>query len=111
MEDGRSRVHNRCGHQVAASARRTRRSRRKDGNGIRLTIPDAGIGLSAESLDSLFEAFYTTKSAGMGIGLFVSGSIIEGHHGRLWAEPNKGAPGASFSFSIPRRDGRDELTG
>jgi signal transduction histidine kinase len=49
----------------------------------------------------VFEAFYTTKSGGMGIGLFVSRSIIERHNGRLWAEPNDHGPGATFSFSIP----------
>jgi signal transduction histidine kinase len=54
-------------------------------------------------MDRLFEAFYTTKNDGMGIGLSVSRSIIERHHGRLWAEPNDG-PGATFSFSIPSRN-------
>jgi signal transduction histidine kinase len=78
------------------------RTEREDANRVRLTIRDAGAGLLPQSLDSLFDAFYTTKSGGMGIGLFVSRSIIERHHGRLWAEPNEGAPGASFSFSIPR---------
>jgi len=58
-------------------------------------------GFDRQSRDNLFEAFYTTKSHGMGIGLSVSRSIIERHHGRLWAEPNDG-PGATFSFSIPR---------
>ena len=67
---------------------------------VRLTVRDAGVGLTPQSLDSLFNAFYTTKSSGMGIGLFVSRSIIERHQGRLWAEPNDG-PGATFSFSIP----------
>jgi hypothetical protein len=54
-----------------------------------------------KSLELLFDAFHTTKSGGMGIGLFVSRSIIERHDGRLWGEPNHGAPGATFSFSIP----------
>jgi len=48
----------------------------------------------------LFEAFYATKSNGMGIGLFISRTIVERHRSRLWAEPNEGH-GATFSFSIP----------
>jgi len=68
--------------------------------GVRVTVRDAGIGLDRQSLDRLFDAFYTTKQGGMGIGLSVSRSIIERHHGRMWAEPNDG-PGATFAFSIP----------
>ena len=67
---------------------------------VRVTVKDAGVGLTNESLNKLFDAFYTTKTDGMGIGLSVSRSIIERHHGRLWAEPNDG-PGATFCFSIP----------
>jgi PAS domain S-box-containing protein len=77
---------------------------REDVNHVRVTVRDVGIGLPAESLDSLFDAFFTTKSTGMGIGLFVSRSIVERHQGRLWAEPNDG-PGATFSFSIPIQTG------
>jgi PAS domain S-box-containing protein len=69
---------------------------------IRLTVRDSGVGFAPETADRLFEAFYTTKSDGMGIGLSVSRSIIENHRGRLWAVPNDG-PGVSFSFSVPRR--------
>jgi len=65
-----------------------------------LTVKDAGVGFKPEALDKLFEAFYTTKADGMGIGLSISRSIIEGHHGRLWAAQNNG-PGAMFCFSIP----------
>jgi signal transduction histidine kinase/HAMP domain-containing protein len=72
----------------------------REGDRVRLTVRDAGIGLPAQSMDSLFDAFYTTKSGGMGIGLFVSRSIVERHQGRLWAEPNDG-PGATVSFSVP----------
>ena len=77
------------------------RTEREDGDRVRVTVRDAGVGFDRQSMDKLFEAFYTTKSDGMGIGLSVSRSIVERHHGRLWAEPNDG-PGATFSFSIPR---------
>jgi len=72
----------------------------RDDNGMRLTVRDTGVGFGRESAERLFEAFYTTKSEGMGIGLCISRSIIESHHGRLWATPNDG-PGATFSFSLP----------
>ena len=77
------------------------RTEREPGDRVRLSVQDAGVGLDPQTLDRLFEAFYTTKQDGMGIGLSLSRSIIEGHRGRLWAEPNDG-PGATFSFSIPR---------
>jgi PAS domain S-box-containing protein len=78
------------------------RTEREDGDRVRLSVRDAGVGLDPESMDKLFGAFYTTKSGGMGIGLFVSRSIIERHQGRLWAEPNGDGPGATFALSIPR---------
>ena len=68
--------------------------------GVRVAVRDVGVGFDPRSADKLFEAFYTTKSDGMGIGLSVSRSIVERHHGRLWAELNDG-PGATFSVSIP----------
>ncbi len=68
---------------------------------VRLTVMDVGVGFALQDADRLFESFYTTKDDGMGIGLSVSRSIIESHHGRLWATLNNG-PGAAFSFSIPR---------
>jgi PAS domain S-box-containing protein len=76
------------------------RTEREDGDRVRVSVRDAGVGVDPQSMNKLFDAFYTTKSGGMGIGLSVSRSIIERHHGRLWAEPNDG-PGATFSFSIP----------
>jgi len=76
------------------------RTERDDEDRVRLSVKDAGVGFEANSAGRLFEAFYTTKSDGMGIGLFISRSIIEAHHGRLWAEANDG-PGVTFSFSIP----------
>ncbi len=77
------------------------RTEREDGDRVRVTVRDAGVGIDRQSMDKLFDAFHTTKSGGMGIGLSVSRSIVERHHGRLWAEPNDG-PGATFSFSISR---------
>jgi PAS domain S-box-containing protein len=71
-------------------------------NNVRLKMQDVGVGFEPQSMNKLFEAFYTTKNNGMGIGLFLSRSIIESHDGRLWAAPNDG-PGATFAFSIPSR--------
>jgi len=76
------------------------RTERDPGERVRLTVKDAGEGFDFRTVDKLFEAFYTTKPSGMGIGLSVSRSIIESHHGRIWAEPNDG-PGATFAFAIP----------
>jgi C4-dicarboxylate-specific signal transduction histidine kinase len=76
------------------------RTQREDGDRVRVSVRDAGVGIDPQNMSKLLDAFYTTKTDGMGIGLFVSRSIIESHHGRLWAEPNDG-PGATFSFSIP----------
>jgi PAS domain S-box-containing protein len=78
------------------------KTERDEDDHVRLTVQDVGIGFDPQSVNRLFEAFYTTKSGGMGIGLSVSRSIIENHGGRLWAVPNDG-PGTTFAFSIPRR--------
>ena len=73
----------------------------RDGNdGVRLRVKDSGVGFDAEVEKKLFQAFHTTKSDGMGIGLSVSRSIVERHQGRLWAERNEG-PGATFLLTIP----------
>jgi PAS domain S-box-containing protein len=74
----------------------------RDGeDSVRMAVQDTGIGIDPLNVERLFDAFYSTKSAGMGMGLSVCRSIIESHHGRLWAAANDG-PGATFSFSIPR---------
>ncbi len=74
---------------------------REDGGGVRLSVRDSGVGFDPEIMARLFGAFYTTKDGGMGIGLFVSRSIIERHQGRLWAEPNADGPGSTFAFVVP----------
>jgi PAS domain S-box-containing protein len=80
------------------------RTERENGARVRVSVRDAGVGIDPQSMNKLLDAFYTTKDDGMGIGLSVSSSIIERHHGRLWGEPNDG-PGATFSFSIPSGSG------
>jgi signal transduction histidine kinase len=76
------------------------RTERADAKQVQLSVKDAGIGFASEAADQMFEGFYTTKADGMGIGLSISRSIIETHHGRLWATQNDG-PGSTFSFAIP----------
>jgi PAS domain S-box-containing protein len=81
----------------------------RDGPGcVKLSVQDNGVGLPDGAAARLFEAFYTTKSEGMGIGLSVSHSIIERHRGRLWASSNEDA-GATFTFSVPCADTADQL--
>jgi PAS domain S-box-containing protein len=76
------------------------RAERDDEGGARLIVTDSGVGLDPQAIERLFDAFYTTKSDGMGIGLSVSRSIIETHGGKQWAEANDG-PGATFTFFLP----------
>jgi PAS domain S-box-containing protein len=76
------------------------KTERDGGERVQLMVRDSGIGFDPKMAQRLFEVFYSTKSDGMGVGLFVSRSIVESHRGRLWAARNEG-PGATFSFSIP----------
>ena len=76
------------------------RTEKDEHDSVKLTVQDTGVGITPKDMERLFEAFYTTKRDGMGMGLSISRSIVEHHRGRLWAAPNNG-PGATFSFSIP----------
>jgi signal transduction histidine kinase/ligand-binding sensor domain-containing protein len=76
----------------------------QDSDSVKLFVRDSGIGLDPRAIEKLFEAFYTTKAHGLGIGLAISRSIIESHNGKLWAVPNDG-PGATFGFTIPCASG------
>jgi signal transduction histidine kinase len=67
---------------------------------VQVTVADTGTGIDPDVMSRIFDAFYTTKSGGMGMGLSICRSIIENHGGRLWAENNKG-PGTSFHFTVP----------
>jgi signal transduction histidine kinase len=66
---------------------------------VLVAVQDCGEGIDEENLDEIFNAFYTTKSQGMGMGLAISRSIIENHGGELWAAPNEG-PGVTFQFTL-----------
>lgn len=76
------------------------RTERESGGRARVAVRDTGTGIGAGDADRCFDAFYTTKRGGMGIGLSVSRSIVERHQGRLWVQPNEG-PGSTFLFTIP----------
>src|SRR5438093_442560 len=79
---------------------RSARSETEESGGVRVSVRDTGVGFGSEAAERLFETFYSTKKGGMGIGLSVSRSIVERHHGRLWATANQGH-GPTFAFSIP----------
>jgi signal transduction histidine kinase len=68
-------------------------------------VRDVGIGLDPQQMVRLFDAFFTTKPGGMGMGLAISRTIIEAHGGRLWATPNDG-PGATVQFTLPLHSAR-----
>lgn len=72
---------------------------RREGAQVRVRVQDSGIGLGSETSEHLFEAFYTTKRSGLGMGLSISRTIVANHGGRLWAAPNEG-PGATFEFTL-----------
>ena len=73
-------------------------------DGVLVAVRDSGIGLPPEKMEQIFETFFTTRQGGIGMGLSISRSIVEGHGGRLWAEGNDG-PGATFRFTLPAKKG------
>jgi len=85
---------------VRAGSRELLITTTKDVEGVFVTVRDSGPGLSQESFDRLFEAFYTTKAGGMGMGLSICRSIVEAHGGRIRASRDFGQ-GATFQFSLP----------
>jgi signal transduction histidine kinase len=87
-------------HQMNAAGELTITSRRNPDNQLLISVSDTGVGLPPQRLDQIFDAFFTTKSQGTGMGLSISRSIIESHGGRLWASANS-PQGAIFQFTLP----------
>jgi len=78
-----------------------------DAEEVSVTVEDSGVGIDVEAAERIFGSFYTTKPHGIGMGLAISRSIIEGHGGRLWAEP-RSPHGAAFRFTLSRAGNRHE---
>jgi PAS domain S-box-containing protein len=77
------------------------RTRNEEPDQVRVTVRDSGIGLDPQSMQRIYDAFYTTKQGGMGMGLSISRSIVQDHGGRLWAVANDGR-GTTFHFTVPK---------
>jgi signal transduction histidine kinase len=84
----------------------TIRSLRGEGGQVLISVSDTGMGLPPEQADQIFNAFFSTKAQGTGMGLSISRSIVESHGGRLWAMSNSG-PGATFSFTLPSAEAQE----
>ena len=78
------------------------KSQRTEKEEIRVSVSDTGLGLPSQQVDQIFNAFFTTKPHGTGMGLRISRSIIESHGGRLWAADNS-PRGATFRFALPTK--------
>ena len=85
---------------IDAGARELLISTEQDQTGVLVAVRDSGPGIEPGNLERVFEPFYTTKTSGVGMGLSICRSIIDGHGGRLWAEANE-PRGAVFQFTLP----------
>lgn len=77
-----------------------------DNGTVRIAVADSGPGIPIERLPKLFQPFFTTKKEGMGMGLSIARTIVEAHHGQIWAENNSEMGGATFCFTVPVDGGR-----
>ncbi len=85
---------------TSAAGELTIKSQRANSGHLLISVSDTGVGLAPQQADQIFNAFFTTKPEGTGMGLAISRSIIESHGGRLWATANSGR-GATFHFTLP----------
>jgi PAS domain S-box-containing protein len=89
---------------------------REQSNAVEISVADDGIGIAADAIPQLFQRFYRTRAAreqglpGLGLGLFVTRSLVEAHGGRIWAESAGPGQGSTFSVVVPRRPAPDRLT-
>jgi signal transduction histidine kinase len=80
------------------------KSQREGNEQLMVSVNDTGVGLPPQQADQIFNAFFTTKPHGAGMGLSISRSIVESHGGHLWAANNDNSPrGASFCFTLPSK--------
>jgi PAS domain S-box-containing protein len=93
-------------HDTKSEGNLTIRSLRGEGGQLLISVSDTGVGLPAEQAEQIFNAFFSTKTQGTGMGLSISRSIIESHGGRLWATSNSGR-GASFNFTLPAAEAQE----
>jgi PAS domain S-box-containing protein len=85
-------------------------TRNLDPHQVQITVKDSGPGIDPQTIDKIFDSFYTTKPGGMGMGLSISRSIVQVHGGRLWATVNNG-PGTSFHFTLPKYQDEESNAG
>jgi signal transduction histidine kinase len=83
------------------------KSERAENEHLMVSVSDTGVGLPPNQTEQIFNAFFTTKSHGTGMGLRISRSIVESHGGRLWADDNS-PRGAKFYFSLPTKGEANE---
>jgi PAS domain S-box-containing protein len=93
-------------HDTTSGGQLTIRSLRGEDGQLLISVSDTGMGLPAEQVDQIFNAFFSTKAQGTGMGLSISRSIIESHGGRLWATSNSGH-GATFNFTLPAAEAQE----
>ena len=79
------------------------KSERTEDSGVRVSVEDTGAGIDPSDLNRIFKPLFTTKSRGMGMGLSICRSIIEGHNGQIWVSP-RATTGSIFRFELPASD-------
>jgi PAS domain S-box-containing protein len=93
-------------HDTKSAGQLTIRSLRHEGGQLLISVSDTGVGLPPEHADQIFNAFFSTKAQGTGMGLSISRSIVESHGGRLWATSNLGG-GTTFNFTLPAAEAKE----